>query len=259
MARETTSALALPQALSLVGRRVLVTGAASGIGRATAYCLAQLGADLVLSDRDPLDAVGRELEALGAVPAVSQGDLRDDACLQRLVESGPYYAFASVAGVFRGPAGNAPTEAFDHVMHVNVRAPLMLASAVLDHMNPEVGGRIVLVGSSAGRTAGGRIGTPDEYATYAASKGAVHTLVKALAHRAAMRNVLINGVAPGVVLTPLLDAVAPELNVRRSVSPLGRNAVSDEVAWPIALLCSPAASFISGAILDVNGGAFIAA
>ncbi|SEE77309.1 3-oxoacyl-[acyl-carrier protein] reductase [Rhizobiales bacterium GAS191] len=256
MARGTKSARALPEALSLEGRRVLVTGAASGIGCATAHCLARLGADLVLSDRDPLDAVRGELTALGAAPAASQGDLRDDGCLHRLIESGPYYAFASVAGVFRG---SAPTEAFDHVMHVNVRAPLMLASAVLDQMNPEVGGRIVLVGSSAGRTAGGRIGTQEEYAIYAASKGAIHTLVKALSHRAAARNVLINGVAPGVVLTPLLDAVAPELKTRRSANPLGRNAVPDEVAWPIALLCTPAASFISGAILDVNGGAFVAA
>jgi 3-oxoacyl-[acyl-carrier protein] reductase len=233
--------------LSLEGRRALVAGAASGIGRATAVCLAELGADLVLADRAPLDAVRAEAEAVGRAAIALHGDLTDEAFLQRIIASGPYFSFAHVAGVFRAPEGASPQEAFDFVMHVNVRAPLILASALIEQMS---GGYIVLVGSSAGRSGAGRLGTATEYATYAASKGAVHTLVRVLARRAAEKNILVNGVAPGVVRTPLLDSVLPEKTGLRSADP-------KELGWPIALLCSPMASYISGAIVDINGGSFI--
>lgn len=139
-------------------------------------------------------------------------------------------------------------------MHVNVRAPLILANALIEQMD---GGYIVLVGSSAGRSGAGRLGTASEYATYAASKGAVHTLVRVLSRRAAEKNILVNGVAPGVVRTPLLDSVRPDQVATDGVKPAGRSADPKELGWPIALLCSPMASYISGAIVDINGGAFV--
>jgi 3-oxoacyl-[acyl-carrier protein] reductase len=247
-----SGSLALPKVLSLEGRRALVTGGASGIGRAAAVCLAELGADLVLADRTPLDDVCAEVEAAGRKALPLQGDLTDERFLQRLIAQGPYFSFAYVAGVFRGPEGASPQEAFDCVMHVNVRAPLMLASALIEQMS---GGYIVLVGSSAGRSGAGRLGSPTEYATYAASKGAVHTLVRVLSRRAAEKNIQVNGVAPGVVRTPLLDRVRPELAA--ADKPGVRAADPQELGWPIALLCSPMASYISGAIVDINGGSFI--
>jgi 3-oxoacyl-[acyl-carrier protein] reductase len=246
--------LALPKVLSLEGRRALVAGAASGIGRATAVCLAELGADLVLADREPLDAVRAEVGAAGRMALALQGDLTDEAFLQRIIATGPYFSFAHVAGVFRGPEGASPREAFDFVMHVNVRAPLILASALIEQMS---GGYIVLVGSTAGRSGAGRFGTETEYATYAASKGAVHTLVRVLSRRAAGKNILVNGVAPGLVRTPLLDSVRPDAEAADHVKSGTRPADPQELGWPIALLCSPMASFISGAIVDVNGGSFI--
>jgi 3-oxoacyl-[acyl-carrier protein] reductase len=245
---------ALPKVLSLEGRRALVAGAASGIGRAAAVSLAQLGADLVLVDRAPLDAVCAEVEATGRAALPLHGDLTDERFLQRIIATGPYFSFAHVAGVFRGPQGASPEEEFDFVMRVNVRAPLILASALIEQMN---GGYIVLVGSSAGRSGAGRLGTPIEYATYAASKGGVHTLVRVLARRAAEKNVMVNGVAPGLVQTPLLDSVRPNAAATESVKPGKREADPKELGWPIALLCSPMASFICGAIVDINGGAFI--
>jgi 3-oxoacyl-[acyl-carrier protein] reductase len=129
-----------------------------------------------------------------------------------------------------------------------------LASALIEQMN---GGYIVLVGSSAGRSGAGRLGSATEYATYAASKGAVHTLVRVLSRRAAEKNILVNGVAPGVVRTPLLDSVRPDLAATESVRPAVRSADPKELGWPIALLCSPMASYISGAIVDINGGSFV--
>ena len=249
--------LGLPTALSLKGRKILVTGAASGIGRSAARCLAELGADLVLCDRGSLEATIAEVSPLGASVTALQGDLTDEAHIKMILSNGPFFGFASVAGVFRAPGDPPPADAFDFVMHVNVRAPLMLAGAIIDQIDPSVGGYIVLVGSSAGRSAGGSLGTPTEYATYAASKGAVHTLVRALSRRAAARNVRINGVAPGVVRTPMLDSVKPELAQSEAVSPLGRAADPHELAWPIALMCTPAASFMVGAVVDVNGGSFV--
>jgi 3-oxoacyl-[acyl-carrier protein] reductase len=246
--------LALPKALSLLGRRVLVAGAASGIGRAAAVCLAELGADLVLADRAALDEARAEVGAVGRTAVALQGDLTDEGFLQRIVASGPYFSFAHVAGVFRAPQGASPQEAFDFVMHVNVRAPLVLAGALLEQMS---GGYMVLVGSTAGRSGAGRFGTETEYATYAASKGALHTLVRVLARRAAGKNVLVNGVAPGLVSTPLLDSVRPDTDAAERVKPGIRPADPKELGWPIALLCSPMASYISGAIVDVNGGSFI--
>jgi 3-oxoacyl-[acyl-carrier protein] reductase len=245
---------ALPKVLSLEGRRALVAGAASGIGRAAAVSLAELGADLVLADRAPLDEVCAEVEATGRTALALHGDLTDERFLQRIIASGPYFSFAHVAGVFRGPKGASPEEEFDFVMRVNVRAPLILGNALIEQMN---GGYIVLVGSTAGRSGAGRFGTPIEYATYAASKGGVHTLVRVLARRAAEKNVMVNGVAPGLVQTPLLDSVRPNAAATESVKPGTRAADPKELGWPIALLCSPMASFISGAIVDVNGGSFI--
>jgi 3-oxoacyl-[acyl-carrier protein] reductase len=135
------------------------------------------------------------------------------------------------------------------MMDVNVRLPLTLTAAAIDHMAEHSGGSIVLVGSVAGRTGGTSPNTPPDYA---ASKGAVHTLVKWLSRQAIGRGVLVNGVAPGPVQTPMTTGFTLGAQL-----PLGRLGRPEELAWPIAFLCTPAASYFSGAILDVNGGAFV--
>ena len=258
MSENSASKLFLPSGLSLDGRKVLVTGAASGIGRATASCLAQLGADLVLTDRGSLDAVESEVRSFGKAPTLINGDLGDESFLGTLVEAGPYYSFANVAGVFQGAPGMAGVDAFDFVMHVNVRAPLVLAVALIDQMAENGGGFICLVGSAAGRNGGASSGGSADYAVYAASKGGVHTMVRWLSRRAVGKNVLVNGVAPGVVRTPLVETVASaNVSFDKSLFPLGRMGEPSELGWPIALLCSPAASYMSGAVVDVNGGTFV--
>lgn len=255
---EQSNKFPIPERLSLKGRNALVVGAASGIGRATARCFAELGAEVILADRSPLDIVRQEVEAAGSSATILQGDVTDDAYLQRIIAGGPYYSFAYVAGVFRGPSGSTPKVSFDYVMHVNVFAPLVLGGGLIDKAEPKQGGYMVFVGSSAGRTGQGKIGHPDEYATYAASKGALHILARSLAARGAQKNIVVNAVAPGVVITPMTDDTAPHLRNNPAVSPLGRGADPIELGWPIALLCTPAASFASGAVLDVNGGAVVA-
>lgn len=250
-------AAALPPSIDLTGRRVLVTGAGRGIGRATALALARLGADLVLTDRGPLAETRDAIEAAGQDCRTIEGDLLDAAHVGALLALGPYHALAHVAGVFRAPKGMSSPDAFDFVMGVNLRASIELASACVDQMAEAGGGYVVLVGSAAGRNGGASGGGGLEYAAYAASKGGVHTLVRWLSRRAVGRNVRVNGVAPGVVQTPLVDSIAGTVRFDPASLPMGRLADPAELGWPIALLCTDAASYMSGAIVDVNGGSFV--
>jgi 3-oxoacyl-[acyl-carrier protein] reductase len=242
----------LPAALSMEGKRALVTGAASGIGRATALVLAQLGAELLLCDRAPMDATCDEIQAGGGKCAMAQGDLTDDAFMGSLFAGGRIHAVAHCAGILEGRPWTEDQgwhARFHRVMDVNVRVPLQLAALATDHMAAHGGGHIVLVGSVAGKTGGTSLTTPPDYS---ASKGAVHALVKWLSRNAVGRGVLINAVAPGPVETPMTRGfnLGPTL-------PMGRIGRPEELAWPIAFLCTSAASYLSGAILDVNGGAFV--
>jgi 3-oxoacyl-[acyl-carrier protein] reductase len=242
----------LPAPLSMHGKRALVTGAASGIGKATALALAQLGAELLIADRAPMEATRADIEAAGSVCTVLQGDLTDDKFIAAFFAADRVHAVAHCAGILDGrdwKADPAWHERFHRVMDVNVRVPLQLAAAAIDHMAPLGGGNIVLVGSVAGKTGGTSLTTPPDYS---ASKGAVHTLVKWLSRNAVGRGVLVNAVAPG----PVETAMTRGFNLGPTL-PMGRIGRAEELAWPIAFLCTSAASYLSGAILDVNGGAFV--
>ena len=242
----------LPSGIDLGGKRILVTGAASGIGRATARVLAQLGAALVLCDRAPLDDAEAEIRAQGGTAESRMGDLTDDAFRESLFAEAPLHALAHCAGILaaRDWRNDPDWKArFHRVMDINVRVPLELTIRAIDHMAANGGGHIVLVGSVAGRTGGTSLNTPPDYS---ASKGAVHALVKWTSRHGVTRGVMVNAVAPGPVETPMTtgNTTGPSLPLRR----LGR---PEEIAWPIAFLCGPGASYMSGAILDVNGGAFV--
>jgi 3-oxoacyl-[acyl-carrier protein] reductase len=246
------TAIPVPAALDLRGKRVLVTGAASGIGRATATALAQLGGELLLTDRAPLADTRSDIERIGAPCTIADGDLTSDAFIAALFTGRRVHAVAHCAAILESRNWREDRnwhERFHRVMDVNVRVPLTLTAAAIDHMAEHGGGSIVLVGSVAGRTGGTSNFTPPDYA---ASKGAVHALVQWLSRQAIGRGVLVNGVAPGPVQTPMTTGFTAG-----SQLPLGRMGRPEELAWPIAFLCTPAASYFSGAILDVNGGAFV--
>lgn len=247
-----TATVALPAALDMRGRRVLVTGAASGIGRATAMVMAQLGAELLLNDRASLADTHTEVDRGGGKCARAEGDLASDSFIASLFAGGQVHAVAHCAAILDSRNWRDDQdwhERFHRVMDINVRVPLNLTAAAIDHMAEHGGGSIVLVGSVAGRTGGTSPNTPPDYA---ASKGAVHALVKWLSRQAIGRGVLVNGVAPGPVQTPMTTGFTAGRQL-----PLGRLGRPEELAWPIAFLCTPAASYFSGAILDVNGGAFV--
>jgi 3-oxoacyl-[acyl-carrier protein] reductase len=242
----------LPAALDMRGKRTLVTGAASGIGKATAIALAQLGSDLLLVDRAPLDTVKEEIAALAVACDTSLGDLTDDTFRASLFAGAPLHAMAHCAAILaaRDWRGDADwKDRFHRVMDINVRVPLEITMHAIEHMADHGGGHIALVGSVAGKTGGTSLNTPPDYS---ASKGAVHALVKWTSRQGVTRGVMVNAVAPGPVETPMTRGsnLGPNLPLRRMGRP-------EELAWPIAFLCTPAASYLSGAILDVNGGAFV--
>ena len=112
------------------------------------------------------------------------------------------------------------------------------------------GGQIVMIGSVAGRTGGTALSTPIDYA---ASKGAVHVVIRWLSRNAVGRNLLINGIAPG----PIETAMTAGSKVDATALPRGRMGQPEEMAWMIMMLLTPAASYVSGAVLDCNGGSYV--
>lgn len=249
---DATSARTIPEFLSLAGRRIAVTGAASGIGRETARAAARLGAELVLCDRAPLAAVAGELGGGNRV-ATLEADMADDGWLERFMALGPYDGIAHCAAVFQATPWQddaSPRARFARTMDVNVRVPLELGQALVDHMAGRGGGAVVLLGSAAGRTGGTSRDTPIDYA---ASKGALHVVVRWLSRHAVGRGVRVNGIAPGPVATPM----TAEMNFDPALLPSGRMGRPEEIAWMAAVLLTPAASYMSGAVVDVNGGTYV--
>lgn len=143
-------------------------------------------------------------------------------------------------------------QVFHKVMDVNVLGMMHFVRAALPAMKDRPAGKedasIVLVSSVAGRM-GGLRASPH----YVASKGGVNAMMKWLARKAAPDGIRVNAVAPGPVATPMTGGMSFDT----SGIPLGRVAEPAEIAWPIAFLCSPAASYMTGTILDVNGGVFM--
>jgi NAD(P)-dependent dehydrogenase (short-subunit alcohol dehydrogenase family) len=242
---------AMQTGFDLTGQRILITGAAGGIGALTARVCASLGAAVLLVDQRPTDALAQQLREAGAHAATYVCDVtkRDD--VETIAASaGAVDALVLGAGICPWDDWQDPgwDEMFERVMAVNLHGPIHFARAYLPVMIRRGHGRMVLIGSVAGRM-GGLVAS----AHYVASKGGLHAVVKWLAKRGAPHGVLVNGIAPGAIETEMTRD--QPLDPRQL--PLGRKGQADEVAWPIAFLCSPAASYITGAVLDVNGGVYM--
>jgi 3-oxoacyl-[acyl-carrier protein] reductase len=255
--------------IDLSGRHALVTGASKGIGRATAIALARAGAEVTVHfGRDEAGAVSTlaEIRALGRRAAAVGADLsRWDAGPQVVAEAvgalGPLDVIVVNHGIWKGAAIDEMRERdYDEMLDVNLRGTFALVGAAARHLRGRprgrhgVRGRIVLVSSTAGQR--GEAG----HAHYAATKGAVISLTKSLSSELGPEGVLVNCVAPGWVDTPMSAPALGDPSARARVLgtiPLGRVADADEIAGPIAFLASDLASFVSGEILNVNGGAVL--
>lgn len=245
----------LPQAYRLDGRRILITGAAGGIGAATARACCALGAEVLLSDLSCCTSLVQELEAEGYKASAREIDISlPDAADQLSAWAGEIDGLVIASGIYRPLDWDAPDwdDQIGLAFDTNLKAPMHLARVFAPAMAKRGYGRIVLIGSVAGHTGGTFPGVAPHYSV---TKGAIHTLTRYLAARFTAQGVLVNGVAPGTIDTAMLRGVDIPAAVARQ--PLGRAARPEEVALPIAFLCSDAASFISGAVLDINGGNYL--
>lgn len=237
--------------LSLAGRSALVTGGGKGIGAAVSRQLSELGARVVvnyLSDRDAAEATAAELKDA----QVHQADVGDPAQVAALFESkGPFEVVVNNAGSLRDRLLLRMTaEDWDQVLRTDLSACFHVTKAAVPHMMKGRWGRIVNVSSIVG------LGGNPGQANYAAAKAGLIGLTKSVAKELGSRGITCNAVAPGYVLTELTrGAISEELLAELvRMTPLRRVGTAEEVAAAIAFLCTPAAGFITGTVLVVDGG-----
>jgi NAD(P)-dependent dehydrogenase (short-subunit alcohol dehydrogenase family) len=239
-----------PSPYDLGGRRIVITGAAGGIGAATARLCVKQGATVVLVDRLERDAIEARVGDLGGQGDVHSLDTSDRGAVTALAAAvGPVFGLIDCAAICPEDdwMDDDWDDALDRVIAANIKGPLHLTRAFFPGMVERKAGRIVLCGSVAGWMGGVRSGPH-----YAFSKGGMHAFVRWLSRRGAPHGVLVNGIAPGPVDTGMIAGRGYE----REAYPLGRMGRPEEIAGAAVFLCGGGASYMSGAIMDVNGGVF---
>lgn len=250
-----------PSTEDLSGRVVLVTGAGRGLGRPIANGVAARGASVVLCGRNQADlqAVQGEVERRGAVALAAPMDVRDPASVERCVTAalerfGRLDVVINNAGVAlkKSPEEVSPDE-WDMVMETNVRGPFLVAKAAARAMMAQGGGSVVNIASFLGAVAHPAL------SVYCISKGAVIHMTRALAAAWAPHNIRVNAIAPGYIDSPLnaYRKGTPLEQEVLSTTPLHRWGQVEDVATACVYLASPAAAFITGHTLFVDGGVSI--
>jgi NAD(P)-dependent dehydrogenase (short-subunit alcohol dehydrogenase family) len=241
-----------------VGRVALVTGAASGMGAATARAFALAGAAVILVDRDEaqLGEVGNAITAAGGEMRMIVGDVADEALAKSAVDLAVAdfgrldiaYNNAGVLGPMC-PLTEETGEGYDRVNAVNLRGVWTFLKHELIQMKQQGSGAIVNCSSL-----GGLVGLPGR-AAYHATKHGVIGLTRSAAMDVAAQGIRVNAICPGCVDTPMGDGIAPEaMKEFLKDQPIGRMGRPEEIAAAVLWLCSPASSFIIGVALPVDGG-----
>jgi 3-oxoacyl-[acyl-carrier protein] reductase len=248
----------------LRARRVLITGASTGIGKAVARAFARRGASVALHyNRSEAEAraVADEITRAGGRVVLAQGDLSQRGAGKRIVEEaveklGGLDVLINNAGsmIRRAPVSEIDDALIDEVFDLNVRSVIATCQAAIPYLEGQPGSSIINVGSIAGSNGGGA-----GSAIYASSKAFIHNLTKHLANDLGPKGIRVNAVSPGVIDTPFHAATPPErMEAMRKTVPLGRIGVPEECVGAFLFLASPAMSgYITGQNIHVNGGQFM--
>ncbi|MFK3780115.1 SDR family oxidoreductase [Agrobacterium sp. NPDC089420] len=245
--------------MSLQGKNVVVTGGGRGIGRAISTVLAALGASVAVWD---LNAQGADetveiIRKAGGKAIAVAGDAADAAAIAASAarirdQLGPVTILVNNAGISSYvPFTSLTEEVWDRVIGINLKGPFLVTQAFLPDMLEAGWGRIVNISSSSAQT-----GAP-AMAHYAASKGGVIGLTKALAIEFADKGITVNHVPPGFVDTPLVREGPIDVEAVARTMPMKRAGQPDDIAHAVAYLASEEAGYVTGQTLSVNGGRYL--
>ena len=246
--------------MELTERVALVTGGAQGIGKAVALLLARNGADVVVSDvnLEKAEETSREVEALGRQAMAIRVDVSrlDDVegMVQTLLDRfGKIDILINNAGIARDKLILRMTEEdWDAVLAVNLKGTFNCTKAVIRHMSKQRWGKIVNIASVVGEM--GNTGQ----ANYSASKAGVIGFTKTMAREFAQRGINVNAIAPGYIQTPMTDALPEKAREElKRMIPMERLGQPEDVAHAVLFLVSEASSYITGHVLNVNGGIYM--
>jgi len=244
----------------MTDRIAFVTGASRGIGRACALALGRAGARVAVAARqmDKLEAVAAEIQSAGGIAFPVTLDMASpesikEALTRTAKEFGRIDILVNNAAIARdGLAMRMKRDDWDAVIAVNLSGTFFAIQQVLPAMIRERWGRIINISSVVGES-----GNPGQ-ANYVASKAGVIGLTKSLAQEVGSRNVTVNAVAPGFIETDMTAALNDEVRARiKQAIPLQRYGTPDDIASAVRFLASDEAAYITGHVLDVNGGMFM--
>ncbi len=240
---------------------VWITGSSTGIGRAAALGFAEHGADVVIhchSSVDKARGLEAEITALGRKCLLVQGDVADSKEVNRMtaeVEAmfGRVDVLVNNAGsmIKRARLEDLDEELWDRVMNVNLKSVYLVTKATLPLLKRSKQPRIINVTSVAARNGGG-FGS----IAYASSKAGVSNMTRGLAKDLLEYNITVNGIAPGIIATPFHDQFTPEDIRTKAITtiPMGREGTPEEAVGAMLFLASDYASYITGEIIEINGG-----
>ncbi len=245
---------------ALTGQIAFVTGGSQGIGRATALALAEAGADVAVMARtlDKCEAVAEEIKALGRRAVAVRGDMGSEeeikaAVAQVAAELGPISILVNNAAITRdGLFLRMKREDWDTVINTNLTGVFLLTQQVLPMMTKARKGRIINLTSVVAQS-----GNPGQV-NYISAKAGIIGFTKAIAREYAARNITVNAIAPGYIETPM-TAVLPDAakDALLNQVPLKRPGTDRDVACAVAFLASDEAGYITGQVLNVNGGMYM--
>jgi 3-oxoacyl-[acyl-carrier protein] reductase len=244
-------------------KTILITGASRGIGAAAAILFARFGGKVVINynaNEAAAEKILKQIQTSDGVAAIYQADVAENDACRKMIdwtvkEFGNLDILVNNAGIWKeSPIEEMTPEKLAETVNCNLNGCFYCTTAAVPYMKKRKSGNIIFISSTAGQRG------EAYHSHYAATKGALISLTKSLAPELAPYNIMVNCVAPGWVDTDMSHEtiVSPDAPKYLGLIPLGRAATAEEIAWPILFMASPMAGFITGEILNVNGGAVLA-